>query len=310
MNNYAARNMTNESNDNFVTASLETHLFFARIMKEHSLFLMAAFQPPDSSYLRRADRYRSQFEDLLWDAVEISDGLVSDAVLRSGEIVTECTLEAEKGTSRLTGIPIEFRITQAEKKLRAGCNCSEERVIHRVRRLNEDALELVKGLIALKEELIEEVESCRVFTANYPLLLKHILREARVYCGLLEQLVEKGCISKEKLLETEMFWNQIMMEHALFIRGLLDPTEEELIAAADGFARTYHALLTEAGKSGCEADALTERTKRETEKYRDFKLAGTEGIIGCEISSIILPLLADHVLREANHYLRILREAD
>ncbi|MEI3218941.1 MAG: DUF2935 domain-containing protein [Lachnoclostridium sp.] len=29
--------------DNYVTLSLETHLFFCRIMKEHSLFLMAGF---------------------------------------------------------------------------------------------------------------------------------------------------------------------------------------------------------------------------------------------------------------------------
>ncbi len=51
---------------------------------------------------------------------------------------------------------------------------------------------------------------------------------------------------------------------------------------------------------------LTKKTLQETEKYRDFKMAGTKGINDCEISSIILPLLADHVLREANHYLRIL----
>ena len=31
------------------------------------------------------------------------------------------------------------------------------------------------------------------------------------------------------------------------------------------------------------------------------------GINDCKIKSLILPLLADHVLREANHYLRILK---
>lgn len=56
-------------------------------------------------------------------------------------------------------------------------------------------------------------------------------------------------------------------------------------------------------------DSLTKQTLRTTEKYRDFKAAGTAGITECGIRSIILPLLADHVLREANHYLRIL-EAD
>lgn len=51
---------------------------------------------------------------------------------------------------------------------------------------------------------------------------------------------------------------------------------------------------------------LTARTLQTTEKYRDFKAAGTKGITECEIAGLILPLLADHVLREANHYLRLL----
>ena len=43
-------------------------------------------------------------------------------------------------------------------------------------------------------------------------------------------------------------------------------------------------------------------------RFKDFKQAGTEGIAACKIRSIILPLLADHVLREANHYIRLLRQ--
>lgn len=55
-------------------------------------------------------------------------------------------------------------------------------------------------------------------------------------------------------------------------------------------------------------NALTRKTLKTTEQYRDFKVAGTKGITGCEIRSVILPLLADHVLREANHYLRLLKQ--
>lgn len=52
---------------------------------------------------------------------------------------------------------------------------------------------------------------------------------------------------------------------------------------------------------------ITDKTIAETQKYIEFKTAGTKGIKECEIRSIILPLLADHVLREANHYFRILK---
>lgn len=117
-------------------------------------------------------------------------------------------------------------------------------------------------------------------------------------------LEEGNCISQENIAETEMFWNQIMMEHALFICGLLDPTECELIETADTFAGDYGRLLEEARQQDCRAmNAL-----KTTERYRDFKAAGAKGITGCDIRSVILPLLADHVLREANHYLRILKQ--
>jgi hypothetical protein len=33
----------------------------------------------------------------------------------------------------------------------------------------------------------------------------------------------------------------------------------------------------------------------------------TQGLLGCKIKSIIIPLLGDHVLRESNHYLRLLK---
>ena len=96
-----------------------------------------------------------------------------------------------------------------------------------------------------------------------------------------------------------------MMEHALFIRGLLDPSETELIHSADGFAKDYSELLT-----SCHAahrQTLGINSLEETIKFRDFKIAGTQGIEQCKIRSVILPLLADHVLREANHYIRLLK---
>ncbi len=52
--------------------------------------------------------------------------------------------------------------------------------------------------------------------------------------------------------------------------------------------------------------SVTDRTMQKTKEYRDFKEAGTKVINECKIRSIILPLLADHVLRESNHYIRLL----
>ena len=117
-------------------------------------------------------------------------------------------------------------------------------------------------------------------------------------------------MTPQELIEEEMFWNTIMAEHAKFIRGLLDPTEVELLNASNMFANTFDELTMEAReaeKRMYDSLGITQKSYDETQKIRAFKEQGTEGLLNCKIKSIILPLLADHTLREANHYLKLLR---
>ena len=114
---------------------------------------------------------------------------------------------------------------------------------------------------------------------------------------------------KNDMLQQETFWNRIMSEHSFFIRGLLDPTEEELFDIANNFGKEFEVLREEASAMNMpslDLSELTNTTLEETRKLRDFKAQATEGLLGCKIRSIILPLLGDHVLREANHYLNLL----
>lgn len=292
--------------DNYVVKSLELHLFFGRIMKEHSLFLKAGFTPANANFSNKATYYKNQFENLLSQAVMLSRGIVSQNVFCSGEVVTEFTALAEKQTEKFTSIPINKSITQRELSL---CNNCGEWVnpssrVCQVRRLNQMALTLLDGLICFKETILNNVLNCKMFTMNYPLLLEHIIREAKLYYEYICILEEEGCITEENMKDTECFWNQIMMEHAMFIRGLLDPTESDLIDTADEFAKEYAVLLESCNCA--QEKAMPTDSLSETIKFRDFKIAGVQGIENCQIRSIILPLLADHVLREANHYIRLL----
>ncbi len=67
---------------NYISLSLETHLFFARIMKEHSLFLQAGFPCADSRWIERGNTLRRQFEELLAEVVELSKGPASSFISR------------------------------------------------------------------------------------------------------------------------------------------------------------------------------------------------------------------------------------
>lgn len=292
-------------NDHFTVLSLELHLFFARIMKEHSLFLVAAFTPANAALAKQAEHFMREFEQLLFRATVLGDGVISREALAAGEIFTPFTARAERHTECFTGIPINGDITARQVRLRwRSCSGTNPRLRGQVQALNRTALELLNGLIALKEQILCEVLNGQIFTMNYPLLLEHIIREAKLYREYVCRLEQEGDLDCCSMAELEQFWNQIMMEHALFIRSLLDPAEEELIKTAHGFAEDFCCLLE---RSRCAHDqTLTRETREKVCALRDFKAAGTRGIEEARIRSVILPLLADHVLREANHYLRLL----
>jgi hypothetical protein len=217
-------------------------------------------------------------------------------------------------TQFYTGIPINFRLTQTEEGIMGSSGAVispqlEERVFH----LNRRAIIITTALINFKTRILSNVLACRLFTMNYPLLLDHILREAKLYLRTLNRLQNRESMdSVNDLLEQEIFWNRIMGEHALFIRGLLDPTEGELINTANDFGSEFGELMKKAIEATEQTSMLPEVTSesfRATVGIRDFKNAGTEGLINCKIRSIALPLLGDHVLREANHFLKILRQS-
>jgi len=281
-------------------------------MKEHAFFLQVGFTPRDDKYIRHANELRMAFEDFLEDCVELANGVISKTAVASGEFVTQYTLEAEKLTQFYTGVVFRTKITQAEKALAAGNNFHPH-MERKVFVLNKRALGLLVDIIRFKTNILNDVLSCKMFTLNYPLLIEHILREAKLYRRLVQKLQAREVINIQRdILEQEAFWNTIMAEHAKFIRGLLDPSEEELFYTADRFGREFDRLTDEA-KEAMDKCAptdymrVTDESLRATKNIRDFKAQGTEGLLECKIKSIIIPLLGDHVLREANHYLKLLK---
>ncbi len=291
------------SNNVYVRLSIELHLFFDRIMKEHSFFLEAAFMEKNSNLKKVARDFRKAFDEILKNVISLADGNVSDSLLSSSEIVTKNTIDAETKSSTLSGSFIDTDITNKELSLRSGNINTSQEMINNISNINKYTLPLVENLIQFKNDLLSNVLACKLYTTNYPLLISHIMNEAKMYYSLLSKVENRNLFMQKEIYEQELFWNNIMKEHAEFIRGLLDPSEEELIFTADKYVQEYNNIIKNYSNN---PNYLTNASLDETIKFRNFKLAGEEGILNCKVKSIIIPLLADHVLREANHFIRIL----
>ena len=269
-------------------------------MKEHSLFLEVAFLEKNNNLKPIARKFQNTFADILKKAIILANGNITNNLLESNEIVTKNTVKAEQQTNNLSGSSIDTNITLSELNLKSGIINPNKNILNNISNLNKQTLPIIQNLIEFKNDILNNVLKCNMYTTNYPLLISHIMNEAKMYYNLLSKIENRNYLSQNELLKQELFWENIMKEHAQFIRGLLDPTENDLIINANKFALEYEKIIKN-------SHYVTSEVLNETIRFRDFKINGEEAILNCQLKSIIIPLLADHVVREANHFIRILK---
>lgn len=183
-----------------------------------------------------------------------------------------------------------------------------------VRKLNEDSIQLVLGLRNFKRNLLIMIINCQVKGFNFPLLVDHIAREAEYFMRTLKKFNE-GILDpiQDAIIKENVFWLRIMMEHSRFIASLLDQSERNLVVQARKFGDDFEVLLNQARdvesmlykKSPTYPiiGRLNKDSENATHELRNFKQAGLDLIKSCQIRNVIDPLLADHVVREADHFL-------
>lgn len=294
------------SRPDFIKKSLEINLFYLRIMKEHLILMEANLPGINEELIEEADILKRSLERLLCETVNLAFGAVRQEVIYSDELVTSYTLDAENITSNLTGIDIDTNITCKEMNLYSNPDFNYTLMLEKqLENINCRARNLVEDVVDLKSRMLNLILECKLFSTMYPEMLEHLIEEAKLYLEILEALLNHE-LPEKNLCEELNFWNHIMGEHAEFIDGMLDPSEEDLKKKAEQFIKIYEMLVKDCTRYA--KKYMVNKSSKATNHFKDYKTATIEGLLGCEIRSIIPPLLADHVLREANHYLRILRE--
>ncbi|MCL2857769.1 MAG: DUF2935 domain-containing protein [Oscillospiraceae bacterium] len=294
--------------ERYAVLSLELHMFFGRIMMEHMLFLEARLMPTNSELPQTAKWYKEQFESVLQNAVMLGGGIVGTEVMSSGEMVTAYTLKSEELTEYFANIGINHDITMMQEKLSGTENPSvTTALISQVSQLNAAVAQLLNRAVELKHQIFLDLQECKVFIADYPLLVRNMINEATDYIKRLTAL-ENGNEYYDAQ-DVLLFWNQGVLEHVVSYRSMFDPTEKEMIAIADGFIQRYSSLMRETRmmndmlKPHILAAAL-----KEVIDYRDFSETVAKKVAYCEVQCAMFPLMADHSLREVNYFARLLKK--
>ncbi|HZG15810.1 MAG TPA: DUF2935 domain-containing protein [Candidatus Bathyarchaeia archaeon] len=171
-------------------------------------------------------------------------------------------------------------------------------------------------IYVFKRRVLGLILRCQIGGNILPLLVDHVSREAAYFMRRLEQL-NTGTLDPlpDAIINENVFFLKIMADHAKFINHLLDPSERKLVEQAREFSHDFDQLVFQAidldsMKPQSQTQPLlsqfVDQNRVSVRQLRDFKRTARELIEACRIKSIIPPLLADHVFREASRFLEIL----
>lgn len=201
-----------------------------------------------------------------------------------------------------------------EKRAHAYSNDTDPQTI---REFNTEVHSAAAHIWAFKRKVLGLILQCKLpGQNNFPLLVDHISREANYFRNRLEEL-NNGRLEPvhDAIIDENVFFLKIMADHAKFIGHLLDPSERKLVEQAREFSQEFDTLLYQAiDLSSMRPQSQTvpllsqfvDENRVSVKSLRDFKKTARDLIAECRIKSIIHPLLADHVFREAERFLFIL----
>jgi hypothetical protein len=186
-----------------------------------------------------------------------------------------------------------------------------------IQQFNIEVHSAVSHIWVFKRRILDLILTCRLpGQNNFPLLVDHTSREANYFRNRLVEL-NQGKLEplQDAIIDENVFFLRIMADHAKFIGHLLDPSERKLVDQAREFSHDFDQLLYQAkeldfmrpqSQTNPLLTQMLDQNKVSVKSLRDFKQTARDLIEQCKIKSIIHPLLADHVFREAERFLEII----
>lgn len=208
-------------------------------------------------------------------------------------------------------------------------------------RLVADSMDVVAEFLRYKRHLLRRMLLCEVSAGIPPLMVDHMAREAEYLLALLGRIKHQAKNHHLSRARENVFWLRIMADHTKLVRGRIDPSERAIIHTVDDFSNEFDDLFLQSndfysmlthpdqlpapalGKklkqgqygvmshlSPASYDRFTRDVRASVLRLRDFKNALHKMTEDCRIVSILPALLADHIRREADHYLMVLAMMD
>ena len=285
--------------------SLANHIYFAGSIRSFCTSIGLSFFKNNQEYIDRAISLGYRATDIINQTIIYMDKELASDVLENDIYITPYTKDLDLLTEKLFDISLLISIDKDLEILKSRGEIEfNEDSSKKIDVLNNDALILINDFKDFCSEIKTKLDNHELFSYLYPDFFNYMYDEISVYERDIERINSKKDYTQFYLNEYVYYFNELLRESALYIRGFLDTKYQDIFDMASYFVNAF-ANLGEKYLKNKDSSLMIE-TKKIVTNYKSFVTDIIEKLLKAKIYFITPPITLDNFLTNINVYLFIL----
>ncbi len=293
-------------NKEIFNESLVNHLYFAGSIRSFCTTIGLTFFKNNQDYIDRAIALGYRATDIINKTINLMDKDLASEVINNDVYITPYTKDLSLLTEKLFDINLFISIDKDLKILKSSGKVNYDDVINKIDELNQESIILINDFKDFCSEIKTKLDNGELFSYSYPDFFNYMYDEISVYGRDIDRIKSKKDYTKFYLNEFTYYFNELLRESALYIRGFLDTKYQDVFDMASFYVNAFSNLTEKYLKSNNNAD-LSIETEKLVVNYKKFVSDTIEKLLISKVYFITPPLTLDNFLTNINVYLFIIK---
>lgn len=290
--------------------SLVNHLYFGGTIRSFCSTIGLTFFKNNQDYIDRAVALGYRATDIVNKALLYMNKALATVVLENDVYITSYTKDLDLLTEKLFDISLVISVDKDINILKTrGEVIINSETMQRINDLNNEAMGLINDFKAFCIEIKTELDRGELFSYSYPDFFNYMYDEISVYGRDLARIMKKENYTNLYLSEFVYYFNELLRESALYIRGYLDTKEGEIFDMASFYVNAFANLTEKYLKKTNTSLNLSLETEKLVINYQKFVMDIINKLLKAKVYFITPPITLDNFLTNINVYLYILKYA-
>ena len=298
------------SNRGIYEQSLVNHLYFAGTIRSFCSTIGLTFFKNNQDYIDRAVALGYRATDIVNKALSYMNKELATAALENDVYITPYTKDIELLTEKLFDINLFIAIDKDINTLKTRGEVNFNAVtMQKIEDLNNEAIDLINDFKTFCQEIKMKLDSGELFSYSYPDFFNYMYDEISVYGRDIERIMSKKDYTDFYLSEFTYYFNELLRESALYIRGFLDTKDQDIFDMASYYVNAFANLTEKYLKKTDTSINLSLETEKLVINYQKFVSETIDKLLKAKVYFITPPITLDNFLTNINVYLFILKYA-